>query len=107
MTLALLAAVVWWLSPARVHLTPAPLQPRPAPCAPSAAGFTPTNITSISDPPLDGLSPHVRNRVLLRMNMEPCSCGCGRSIAACCVANPKCPTSKKQAEAIIREEQGE
>jgi hypothetical protein len=33
--------------------------------------------------PLDKLPPTVKNRVLLRLNVEPCNCGCARSIAAC------------------------
>ncbi len=102
-TLALLVALAWALHPDRPGLKPAPLEPPRADCPKVNREFIPSNITEIFDPSLEGLTPKQRNRALYRMNMEPCSCGCSLSIAACRVNNPACETSKKLAEKIIKE----
>ncbi|MGH9455576.1 MAG: hypothetical protein ACRD2O_16570, partial [Terriglobia bacterium] len=91
-TIILLGALVWGMRPAHPHLTPAPLQP-PAPgCPRTSPTFVPTNITSLRDSALQALPSSVRNRVLLRANMEPCTCGCAMSIASCRASQPRCET---------------
>jgi len=106
-TLGLLAALTWALAPARVHFTPAPLDPPPVDCPKVAREFVPSNVTEILDPPLTGLSAAQKNRALYRMNMEPCTCGCGLSVAACRVEHPACETSKNLARKIVAETQAE
>jgi len=106
-TLGLLAALAWALAPPRVHFTPAPLEPPPADCPKLAREFVPSNVTELSEPPLTGLSAEQKNRALYRLNMEPCTCGCGLSVAACRVEHPACETSKNLARKIIAEVQAE
>lgn len=106
-TLGLLAALTWALAPPRVHFTPAPLDPPPADCPKLAREFVPSNVTELSDPPLTGLSAEQKNRALYRLNMVPCTCGCGLSVAACRVEHPACETSKNLARKIIAEVQAE
>jgi hypothetical protein len=53
---------------------------------------------------LDSLSKEQRNRVLLRLNLEPCPCGCNLSIAACLIDHPDCGTCKELAQKIVAEE---
>ncbi len=106
-TVGLLAALVWALSPSQPHLTPAPLRLVPPGCPKGPQEFTPTNITEIPDLPLDKLAQGEKNRALLRLNMEPCPCGCGQSIAACRISNPTCETSKEPARKIAAGEQGD
>lgn len=102
-TLGLLAALTWALAPRRVHFTPAPLEPLPVDCPKVAREFVPSNVTEILDPPLSGLSAAQKNRALYRVNMEPCTCGCGLSVAACRVEHPVCETSKHLARKIVAE----
>jgi hypothetical protein len=106
-TVGLLAALTWALAPARVHFTPAPLDPPPTDCPKYAREFVPSNVTEILDPPLTNLSAAQKNRALYRLNMEPCTCGCGLSVAACRVEHPACETSKGLAQKIIAEVQAE
>ena len=106
-TLGLLAALTWALAPARVHFTPAPLETPPVDCPKVAREFVPSNVTEILDPPLTDLSAAQKNRALYRMNMEPCTCGCGLSVAACRVEHPACETSKNLARKIVAEIQAE
>jgi len=106
-TIGLLAALTWALAPARVHFTPAPLDPLPVDCPKVAREFVPSNVTEILEPPLTGLSAAQKNRALFRMNMEPCTCGCGLSVAACRAEHPACETSKSLAQKIIAEVQSE
>lgn len=106
-TLGLLAALTWALAPARVHFTPVPLDPLPADCPKLAREFVPSNVTEILDPPLAVLSSALKNRALYRLNMEPCTCGCGLSVAACRVEHPACEISKNLALKIIAEVQAE
>jgi hypothetical protein len=106
-TLALLAALAWLLAPPRVRFSPAPLEPPPADCPKLAREFVPSNVTAIADLPLTGLSAEQKNRALYRLNMEPCPCGCGLSVAACRVEHPACETSKGLAQKIVAEVQAE
>ena len=103
-SLLLLGALVWALNPRRPALRPAPLKPQPAGCPPSHGDFTPSDITEVPGLKLDGLPAAVKNRILYRLNMEPCSCGCGESAAACRVTERECPTSAKRAESVVEEE---
>jgi len=104
--LVALGALVWALNPRQPKLSPAPLEPPRSTCPPSHADFVPSNITAVPDPPLDTLPKEPKNRVLLRMNMEPCGCGCGQSIAACRINDRTCATSEKAANSILNEENG-
>lgn len=106
-TLALLAALAWALKPDRPNLKPAPLDPPVEGCLKVQREFLPSNVTETLDPPLGDLTPAERNRALYRMNMEPCTCGCSLSVAACRVTNPDCGTSKALAEKIIAEVRAE
>ena len=105
-TLVALAALVWELKPDRPNVQPAPLQPQGATCPQVAGPFTPTNITDLPGLDLASLSKERRNHVLLRLNMEPCSCGCNASIAFCLVSHAGCGECGQRAKEIIAEEQG-
>ncbi len=105
--LVLLGALVWALNPSQPRLTPAPLHPLPPGCPKFSRQFVPTNITSVPDPPTDTLPEEVKYRVLYRLNMEPCSCGCVHSVAACRVSNRDCQTSLRRAKEIVTEGQTE
>jgi len=96
--------VVWALNPRQPKLRPAPLQPPPSGCPASHADFVPTNATEIPGLPLAPLAKTARNRALLRLNMEPCSCGCNQSLAACRVADRACAVSAKAAKEVMGEE---
>lgn len=93
--LGLLVALVASLYPPHPKLKPAPLEAYPSGCLKLRHNFTPTNITEVPDLSGNKLSAPVQNRVLLRVNMEPCSCGCNHSIADCRLTNPSCETSRK------------
>ena len=105
--LALLGALMWALNPPQPRLTPAPLHPLPPGCPTFSREFVPTNITGVLDPPTDTLPEKVKYRVLYRLNMEACSCGCMQSVAACRVSNRDCPTSLHRAKEIVTEGQTE
>jgi hypothetical protein len=104
LTLALLAALVWALRPNRPNVRPAPLRPAFAACPTHDGQFTPTNLTELPGLDLASLSPERRNRVLLRLNLEPCPCGCNTSIAYCLVSHAHCGKCKELAQKIIAEE---
>ena len=106
-TMALLAALVWAFRPLASNFAPAPLQPVPKGCPHGSQEFVPSNLTALPDLPLDKLSAKVKNRVLLRLNMEPCTCGCARSIAACLASDPPCETARELAKKILTEEEKE
>jgi hypothetical protein len=53
---------------------------------------------------MSALSKEQRNRVLFRLNMEPCPCGCNLSIAACRINHPTCPVCAGLVEKIMAEE---
>lgn len=101
--LALLGALVWALNPPQPRFTPAPLDPLAPGCPKFSREFVPTNITSVPDPRTDPLPEKAKYRVLYRLNMEACSCGCRQSVAACRVNNPACQTSFGRAKEIVVE----
>lgn len=103
LTIALLTALVWALNPTQSRLTPAKLHHLLPGCPKLNRPFVPTNITSVTAPPVDTLPGAVKYRVLYRLNMEACSCGCGQSIAACRSNNPDCATSLERAKKIVSE----
>jgi hypothetical protein len=98
---ALLGALVWTLNPPQPRLTPAPLHPLPPGCLKFGRAFVPTNITGVLDPPTDPLPEKVKYRVLYRLNMEACSCGCMQSVAACRGSNRDCQASLQRAKEIV------
>ena len=104
LALALLAGLVWAMAPPRAKFVPAPLRPMPPDCPKNTPDFVPSDATEIPGIDLRALSKEQRNRVLFRLNMEPCPCGCNLSIAACRVNHPTCPVSKGLVEKIIAEE---
>ncbi len=106
-TLAILVLLVWGLGPRQSKLKPAPLLPASNTCTPTASDFAPSSLTKIPTMPLDALPPGARNRVLLRLNMEPCSCGCKQSLAMCRAGNPSCPMSPQAADAVVKQETAE
>jgi len=69
--------------------------------------FVPTNITEVPALPLDSLPKGQKNRVLFRLNMEPCPCGCKESIASCLALHPECKSAKEAAQKILADERGE
>jgi hypothetical protein len=105
-TMAGLTAFVWALRPNRPDVKPAPLRPQDAACPQLDSEFTPTNFTELPGLELDPLSKVRRNHVLLRLNMEPCPCGCNTSIAYCLLSHARCEKCKELAQIIIAEERG-
>jgi hypothetical protein len=103
-TLAVLAAFVWALRPDHPNVKPAPLRPQDTPCPPLEGTFTPTNLTEVPGLELASLSKERRNHVLLRLNMEPCPCGCNTSLAYCLASHARCAKCKELAQKIIAEE---
>jgi hypothetical protein len=104
LTLGLLAVLVWAMAPARPKIEPAPLRPVPSGCPKDSPDFVPSDATGIPGLDLSRLSKPQRNRVLFRLNMEPCPCGCNLSIAACLISHPPCSACKETAEKILAEE---
>lgn len=107
LTMGLLGALEWALHPSQPHFTPAPLSPISNECPRLQREFVPSNITEFPDPPLNDLSPEQKTRTLYRLNMEPCTCGCGLSVAACRLDNTHCEISKNLAQKIVAEVQAE
>jgi len=105
--MALLAALVWALRPARPGFQPAPLRALPHGCPKVVREFVPTNFTEVAGLPLESLASETKHRALYRLNMEPCPCGCKESLAACLVNHPQCATAKDLAAKIIGEERGQ
>lgn len=103
-TLTLLGVFVGAIRPRRSRFTPAALDPPATACPPSKADFVPTNFTAVSGLALSGLPGRAKNRALLRLNMEPCSCGCGQSLAACRLSNPSCTISARDAASVADDE---
>lgn len=52
---------------------------------------------------LAGLSPDKRIAILQRLNTEPCTCGCGLSVAKCRIDDPACGVSLPIAQRIAKE----
>ena len=105
LSLVLLAGLVWAMAPTRGRFQPAPLGPVPAGCPQTTADFVPTDTTEIAGINLSSLPKAQRNRILYRLNMEPCPCGCNSSIASCRNNHPTCPVCKDLVEKIVAEEQ--
>ena len=51
---------------------------------------------------LSGLSPEKKGEVLKRLNAEPCTCGCGQTVAQCRLEDPNCDVSLPLAREIVR-----
>lgn len=62
-----------------------------------------TDQTEIPGVDLSGLTPAERHVALERMNSEPCTCGCGLTIAQCRLSDPTCDTSLPLAQKIVDE----
>jgi hypothetical protein len=105
-SLAALAALVWAMAPPRARFQPAPIQPQPPGCPQTFPDFIPSDATEIPGADLSSLAKARKNHALFRLNMEPCSCGCNTSIAACRTTHPACPMVKGLVEKIIAEETG-
>jgi hypothetical protein len=99
-TIALLAAFVWYIRPPRADFKPAPLQALPEDCPKVNRPFVPSNITDLPGPPLAGLDAQQRLRAIYRLNFEPCPCGCNQSIAECLANHPQCKVCRNLAEKV-------
>jgi hypothetical protein len=100
-TIALLAAFVWYIRPPRADFKPAPLQALPEDCPKVNRAFVPSNITDLPFSAISSLEPQQRLRAHYRMNFEPCTCGCNQSIAECLANHPQCKVCPALAAAII------
>jgi len=103
-SMVLLAALVWSLNPRRPNFKPAPLNPPSAVCPNPSRPFVPSNTTEIPAPIMNELPADVRVRVIRRLNLEPCKCGCNLSLAACLLSNPNCETALRLFKEIVEEE---
>jgi len=101
--MTLLALLVWYLNPRQPDYKPAPLDPPSTECLKPQRDFVPSNITEISDPALDTLPEKVKTRVIYRLNMEPCTCGCQLSVARCRATNSVCEASPRLLKEIVGE----
>jgi thiol-disulfide isomerase/thioredoxin len=54
---------------------------------------------------LEKLTPTQRTTALKRLNDEPCTCGCGLTVAQCRINDPSCGTSLPIAKKIVEEAQ--
>jgi protein-disulfide isomerase len=64
------------------------------------------NVESTGDMPgvkLAGLTAPQKKQVMTIAQKEPCTCGCGMTIALCIARDPNCMTSKTLATAVARE----
>ncbi len=50
---------------------------------------------------LSGLAPEKKAEVLKRLNAEPCTCGCGQTVAQCRLEDPNCDVSLPLAKSIV------
>ncbi len=62
-----------------------------------------TDQTEIPGVDLSGLTPTERHIALQRMSSEPCTCGCGLTIAQCRLSDPACDVSLPLAQKIVAE----
>ena len=104
LSLVLLAGLVWAMAPGRAKFQPAPLRPVPPGCPQTVADFVPSDATDVPGVDWRALTAAQRNRVLFRLNMEPCPCGCKTSIAVCRGAHPACPLCADLVNKIVAEE---
>jgi hypothetical protein len=105
--IALLGALVWGLSPSKPGFRPAPFVPYAPGCPKASHDFIPTNITEISDPPVESLAAEQKNQVIARLNMEPCTCGCAMSLAFCRLNSSSCETSRGLANRLVARQKAE
>ena len=59
--------------------------------------------TAIPGIEFTGLSAEQKTEALKRMNTEPCTCGCGSTIAGCRIDDPTCETSLPLAKKIVED----
>ena len=62
-----------------------------------------TDETEIPGVDLSSLTPARRHAALERMKSEPCTCGCGLTVAQCRLNDPTCDTSLPLAQKIVDE----
>lgn len=55
---------------------------------------------------LSTLTPEKKTRALQQLNTEPCTCGCGLTVAQCRLDDPSCPVSLPLAQGIVRKISG-
>src|SRR5579863_1118445 len=104
LSLILLAALVWAMSPGRPRFSPAPLRETPSGCAAKASDFVPTDVTDIPGIDWTQFTTAQKNHLLYRLNMEPCPCGCNNSVAGCLRGHVTCPTVKGLVDKMVMEE---
>jgi thiol-disulfide isomerase/thioredoxin len=51
---------------------------------------------------LSKLTPQQRTRALQALNTEPCTCGCGQTVAQCRIEDPTCGVSLPRAQEILK-----
>jgi len=104
LSLGLMGLLVWAMLPARSQFHPAPLRPVAPECPKNLPDFVPSDATEVPGVDLSPFSKPQRNHVLFRLNMEPCTCGCNVSLAACRIGHPACSACKESIEKILAEE---
>lgn len=105
LSLVLLAALVWAMSPGRAKFTPAPLREVPSGCGSKSPDFVPTDATEVRGLDWSKFSAAQKNHLLYRLNMEPCPCGCNSSVAGCRNGHPACPVNKEVVDKMMVEEE--
>jgi hypothetical protein len=104
-TILILGALVWSLNPRQPNLTPAPLRPPPPGCIRTSTEFVPSDVTDLPGVNFSKLDKKHKYHFLLRMNMEPCPCGCNQSVAACFLSDPSCQAAKAAVQKMLAEEE--
>ncbi len=103
--LASLVLVAWLLNPSDLLFEPAPLnldaEAAPAPGAESPWEILPTNFTDLPEVDLGKLEANQKRGILLRLNTEPCPCGCGNNLAGCRVTHSICRISAELANRYV------
>lgn len=105
LTILVLAALVWSLNPRQPKLSPAPLRPPPPGCIRTSKDFVPSDVTNVPGIDFSRLDKKRKYRLLLRMNMEPCPCGCNQSVAVCYLSDPSCQAAKAVIQKMLAEEE--
>lgn len=52
---------------------------------------------------LSALTPEQRTKALQTLNTEPCTCGCGQTVAQCRLEDPTCDVSLPRAKALLKQ----
>ena len=103
--LASLVLVAWLLNPSNPVFEPAPLnldaEAAPTPGAESPSEMLPTNFTELPEVDLGKLEANQKRGILLRLNTEPCPCGCGNNLAGCRVTHSICRISAELANRYV------